>query len=103
MEWIVKIEQKEDEKKQRIKVKLDPLAEKIHFNGECKVNNRSGENKDGWVAFSWFIHNGLEITLPSLQEKLEQASVAMRNKLVSYEEFEKVFTVLKEISVEDED
>lgn len=95
MEWIVKIEQTEEEVPQRVKVIFDPMSEKIHFYGEARVKfNR-------WIVFSEFIHP-MEISLPQLQEKLEQAVVTMRKRLEEYENLDKGFSVLKKVGFEED-
>jgi len=96
MEWKVKIEQIEEEVPQRIRVVFNPLAEKIHFYGEARVKNNQ------WFVFSEFIHP-MEITLPQLQEKLEQAVVAMRKRLVEYDNLNKGFSVLKWVGFEEDE
>ena len=98
MEWKVKIEKTpdlEDEIPQRIRVVFEPLAEKIYFYGEARVKNNQ------WFVFSEYIHP-MEITLPQLQEKLEQAVTTMRKRLQEYENLDKGFSVLKWVGFEDD-
>lgn len=91
MEWIVKIENK---KNQRIKINFDPLTEKINFYGEARVKNNE------WTIFSWFTHE-MEINLEELQHKMEQSVVLMHKRLKEYENLDKGFSVIKVISYED--
>jgi hypothetical protein len=95
MEWIVKIEQTEEEKPQRIRVVFNPMAEEIHFYGEARVKNNQ------WFVFSEFIHI-MEITLEQLQEMMEKAVVTMRKRLKEYENLDKGFSVLKKIGFEED-
>jgi len=101
MKWIVKIEQAEGAKKQRIEISFDPLSEKIHVYGQCKVDNMSGDYKDGWVIFSHYIH-AMKISLEELQEIMEKAVVTMRERLVEYYNLDNGFSVLKIVGFEDD-
>jgi hypothetical protein len=99
MEWIVKIEETpdvENEKDQRIRILFDPMAEQIHLFGECKVKNNR------WFVFSENIHE-MKITLEELQERMEFVVIAMRKRLMEYENLDKGFSVLKWVAFEEED
>jgi hypothetical protein len=100
MKWIVRIEG-ENEKKERIKVVFDPMAEKVHFYGEYRADNRSGNNKDGWVVFSEFIHE-MEIDLDEMKVMMENCLVQMRKRANEYENLNKGFSVLKWVGFEED-
>jgi len=95
MEWIVKIEQTDEEIPQRIRIVFDPMSEKIYCYGECRVKNNN------WFVFSELIH-GMKIDLTELQDVMEQAVVIMRNRLKEYENLDKGFSVLKWIGFEED-
>ena len=96
MEWIVKIEETEGEKKQRIKFVFNPILEKIHVYGEAKVKNNQ------WFVFSKEIYS-MYIDLEKLQEIMEKVVVSMRERLMAYENLDKGFTVLKWVAFEDDE
>jgi hypothetical protein len=100
MEWIVRIEG-ENEKKERIKIVFDPMAEQIHFYGEYKTNNKVGSVKDGWVVFSEHVCK-MEIVLNDLKVMMENCVVDMRRRVQEYENLEKGFSVLKWIAFEED-
>lgn len=91
MEWVVKIENVEN---QRIRIMFDPLNELVHFRGEYKQKNMK------WVVFSIASHN-MVITLEQLQEKMEEVVSAMRKRIEEYENLAKGFTVLKMVAFEE--
>jgi len=107
MEWIVKIETSEEERKQRIRVVFNPMAESIHVYGEAKIINGeririNTENKirvGEWTVFSEYIYN-MVIDLDELQEVMGKAVVAMRTRLKEYENLSAGFKVLKWIGYE---
>lgn len=92
MEWIVKIQ---DDKNQRIKITFDPMAELIHFYGECKMKNNE------WIIFSESQH-GMIIELQNIQEMMEIAVIDMRKRLKEYNNVAEGFSVLKEIEFKEE-
>lgn len=96
MEWIVKIETTEEQKKQQIKIIFDPMGELIHFQGECKIKNNR------WIVFSEVQHN-MSIDLSELQIIMGTVVVDMRKRLVEYENLDKGFSVLKEVGFEEEE
>ena len=91
MEWVVKIENVEN---QRIRIMFDPLNELVHFRGEYKQKNMK------WVVFSIASHN-MVITLEQLQEKMEEVVSVMRKRIEEYENLAKGFTVLKMVAFEE--
>jgi hypothetical protein len=93
MEWIVKIETEEEEKRQRIRFLFSPTRESLHIFGEVKLKNK-------WVLFSEDIHN-MVITLEQLQEKMELIVVQMKKRLKEYENIDKGFSILKEVAFKD--
>jgi len=97
MEWIVSIiREDEEERKQRIRIVFNPMAEKIYFHGEVKLK----DNK--WHVFSLFLHK-MEISLEEMQKKMEDCVSQMRRRLKEYENLDKGFSVLKEVGFNDED
>jgi len=92
MEWIVKIENVEN---QRIRIMFDPLNELVHFRGEYKQKNMK------WVVFSIASHT-MVITLEQLQVKMEEVVSVMRKRIAEYENLAKGFTVLKLVGFEEE-
>jgi len=96
MEWIVKIEG-EHEKTQRIKVVFNPIAEQIYFYGEVKVKATE------WAIFSRYIHDGIDITLDQIKQKMEDCVIQMRKRHKAYEEVAQGFTLLKWVGFEEED
>jgi hypothetical protein len=103
MEWIVKIIQKEGEKKQRIRFEFDPLEEELRVYGEYNV---SGVR---WVVFSEankkFVstNEDYSIQLEDLQNLMEQVVFSMRPRIREYENLNNGFSVLKEVEFVDED
>jgi len=110
MEWIVKIETSEEERKQRIKVIFEPMSELIHVYAEAKIKNgemihTSGENKitiGEWSVFSKITHK-MEINLDELQEIMGTVVTTMRKRLKEYDNLSEGFKVLKWVGFEDED
>jgi hypothetical protein len=97
IDWIVKIERTpdvENEIEQRIRIRFNPLLEKIHIFGEAKIKTNR------WYVFSEDIHE-MVITLEQLQEKMEVVVIKMRERLREYENLAKGFTVLKWIAFEE--
>lgn len=95
MEWIVKIEQpEEEERKQRIRITFDPLQEQIHVYGEVRVKN----NK--WFIFSE-IGNEMKLNLERLQATMELTVTQMRKRLKEYNNLDKGFSVLKLVAFEE--
>lgn len=95
MEWIVKIEGTEEEKKQRIRFEFNPLNEKLIFYGEVKLKNNE------WIVFSTFNHE-MVIDLSQMQKKMEDVIVEMRKRLKEYENLDKGFSVLKWVGFEED-
>lgn len=95
MEWIVKIEGTEEEKKQRIRFEFNPLNEELIFYGEVKLKNNE------WIVFSTFNHE-MVIDLSQMQKKMEDVIVEMRKRLKEYENLDKGFSVLKWVGFEED-
>ena len=97
IDWIVKIERTpdvENEIEQRIRIRFNPLLEKIHIFGEAKIKiNR-------WYIFSEKTHNMI-INLEELQEMMGEIVIEMRKRLGEYENLDKGFSVLKWVSFEE--
>lgn len=103
MEWIVKVQTEEDERKQRIRFVFDPLNEKLRVTGECKINPTY------WEIFSEaskdFVSDGQNyaITLEDLQELMNAVLLDMRPRIREYENLVKGFSVLKEVAFEEDE
>ena len=94
MEWIVNIEG-ENEKRERIRVSFEPMAEQIHFYGEYKPKNKE------WVVFSEHIHK-MEIDLETMKSLMEKCVVDMRKRVKEYENLAQGFSVLKWVGFEED-
>lgn len=94
MKWIVNIETTEEERKQRVKIVFDPMAEMIHVYGEVKLKNN-------WTVFSEETHK-MKIELKGLQRVMEIAVANMRARLKEYENLDKGFGVLKWVGFEED-
>ncbi len=99
MNWIVRIEG-ENEKKERIRITFDPMAEQIHFYGEYKVHIRA--NNVPWKVFSEHIH-GMKIDLETMKSMMEKCIVDMRIRVKEYENLDKGLGVIKWVGLEEDE
>ena len=103
MQWIVKVQTEEDERKQRIRFVFDPLKEELRVTGECKINPTY------WEIFSeankTFVSTNekYSITLDDLQELMSRVVIEMRPRIREYENLVKGFSVLKEVAFEEDE
>jgi len=95
MEWIVKIEGKENKAKQ-IRIVFEPIIEKINFFGEYKFNGQPH-------IFSHVIHDDIEITLEKIQEIMFTVVNDMNKRVEQHENLDKGFSVLKWVAFEEDD
>lgn len=106
MEWIVKIEDKLD---QRILVKFDPLNESIIFIGQYKPHNKEWTNFSEVSRSIWYDikdhdtwqHNDL-IDVDIIQEMLYSAYNIMKERLDAYKNIAEGFSIIKLIEIKEE-
>ena len=92
MEWIIKIENKPD---QRIKINFDPKNELIIFHGQYKPHNKE------WVDFSEESYS-IDIDLETIQKLLVDTYDAMKQRLDVYKDLSDSFGVLKIIEIDED-
>ena len=101
MEWIVKVETQEGERKQRIRFVFDPLKQELKAFGECKINPTY------WEIFSdtkMTFKSGDEdygIQLEDLRDLMNTVMRDMRPRMKEYENLVKGFSVLKQVAFEE--
>jgi hypothetical protein len=93
MEWIIKIENKVNE---RVLVKFNPKEEKIIFIGQFKPRNHP------WVDFSEE-SNSIDIDLEGIQKLLLKTVEVMRKRLVAYNNVSEGFEIIKLVEISEMD
>ena len=93
MEWIIKIE---DKANQRFKFTYEPLNDKIICCGEYKIKNREWTN---FVEFSYIVTNG-EVSLDTLKRLMKENLINFKNRIHIFENLSEGFTVFKAVSIE---
>jgi len=103
MEWIVKIEGKEEITNksiilgnQRILIRFDPKQELLFFIGQYKPHNKN------WIDFSIHEHS-MEIDLETIQDFLFKAVDTMRKRLTAYNNIAEGFNAIKLIEIKEEE
>lgn len=91
MEWIVKLENKPE---QRIKVVFEPKKELILFIGQYKPHNHQ------WVDFCEESYS-INIDLEMIQTLLGKTYDIMKKRLEAYNNIAEGFTIIKNIEIED--
>lgn len=91
MQWIVKIENKSN---QRIMVKFDPMKELLYFIGQYKI-------KINWIDFSQEEYS-MNITLEVIQDILFKVYEKMNERLKVHEDLNKSFEIIKVIEIKEE-
>jgi len=102
MEWIIKIEGKND---RRILITLDPLRESIIFTGQFKPKAKdmvSSDIKNGfiWVNISEDLHS-MKIDLNEIQEIITNIYHQMEKRLAVQQDLAEVFNVFKAIKIKE--
>jgi hypothetical protein len=92
MEWIVKIEGKDN---QRIQIKFDPKNEEIKFIGQYKPHNKE------WVDFSEESYQ-MDINLETIQELLFKTYEEMKKRLIAYNDIAEGFKIIKLIEIKED-
>lgn len=92
MQWIVKIENKSN---QRIMIKFDPMKELLYFIGQYKI-------KINWIDFSEEEYS-MNITLEIIQDLLFKVYKKMNERLKVHEDINKSFEVIKIIEIKEEE
>lgn len=104
MEWIIKIEEKND---RRILITFNPLRESIIFTGQFKPKAKDMVNSDIKNGFIWVnIAEDLysmKIEFTELQTIIAKVYNQMEARLKVQEDLAKVFTVFKTIEIKKED
>ena len=100
MEWIVKIENKPE---QRILVKFDPENESIIFIGQFrpKMKNNASVKSYEWIEFSKIIYS-MDIDLDKIQKALFISYEMMNKRIIAFENINEGFNVIKLIEIKED-
>jgi len=93
MKWIVKIEEKDN---QRIVVEFNPIKELLFFYGQYKPHNKE------WMIFSEDSHNIYDVNVEIIQQKLLNTYEVMKKRLDKFDEINEGFTLIKIIEIQNE-